>query len=42
VQVQEDLALATKLDGAAIGSVLSMLEINGHIRSLGAGNWTIA
>jgi DNA processing protein len=40
VAVQEDLALATNLDGAAIGSVLSMLEINGHIRSLGAGNWT--
>jgi len=42
VQVQEDLALATNLDGAAIGSVLTMLEINGQIRSLGAGNWTLA
>jgi DNA processing protein len=42
MQVQEELALATKLDGAAIGSVLTMLEINGHIRSLGAGNWIAA
>jgi DNA processing protein len=41
VQVQEDLALATDMDGAEIGSVLTMLEINGHIRSLGAGNWTV-
>jgi DNA processing protein len=42
VQVQEDLALATNLDGASIGSVLTMLEINGHIRSLGAGKWSIS
>jgi DNA processing protein len=42
VQVQEDLALATNLDGASIGSVLTMLEINGHIRSLGAGQWSIS
>jgi DNA processing protein len=42
VQIQEELALATELDGASIGSVLTMLEINGHIRSMGAGNWTLA
>jgi DNA processing protein len=42
IGVQEDLALATQMDGAQIGSVLTMLEINGHIRSLGAGKWTIA
>jgi DNA processing protein len=42
VKVQEDLALATNMDGAAIGSVLTMLEINGHIRSMGAGNWIAA
>jgi hypothetical protein len=30
------------LDGAQIGGVLTMLEINGHIRSLGAGNWIAA
>jgi DNA processing protein len=41
VREQEDLALATKMDGAAIGSILTMLEINGHIRSQGAGQWTI-
>jgi DNA processing protein len=42
VGIQEDLALATGLDGAAIGSVLTMLEINGQIRAIGAGNWTLA
>lgn len=42
INVQEDLALATKLDGAQIGSVLTMLEINGHIRSIGAGQWTLS
>jgi DNA processing protein len=42
VGVQEELAIATNLDGASIGSALTMLEINGHIRSLGAGNWTRA
>jgi DNA processing protein len=42
VHVQEDLAVATQFDGATIGSVLTMLEINGHIRSLGAGQWSIS
>jgi DNA processing protein len=42
IGVQEDLALATQMDGAQIGSVLTMLEINGHIRSLGAGQWDIS
>jgi DNA processing protein len=42
VKIQEELALATNLDGASIGSVLTMLEINGHIRSLGAGNWILS
>jgi DNA processing protein len=42
IKVQEELALAANIDGAAIGSVLTMLEINGHIRSLGAGNWVVA
>jgi DNA processing protein len=42
VQVQEDLALATDMDGAQIGGVLTMLEINGYIRSLGAGQWILA
>jgi DNA processing protein len=42
IKVQEELALAANIDGAAIGSVLTMLEINGHIRSLGAGNWILS
>jgi hypothetical protein len=33
--------LATKMDASVIGSILTMLEINGHIRSLGAGQWTV-
>jgi DNA processing protein len=37
---QEELARAAGLDGSSVGSVLTMLEINGLIRSLGAGNWT--
>jgi DNA processing protein len=39
---QEEIAVVSKLDGPAINSALTMLEINGYIRSLGAGNWTIA
>ncbi len=39
---QEELALETRLAGPQIASVLTMLEINGHIRPEGAGNWTIA
>jgi DNA processing protein len=42
MQVQEDLALTADLDGAAIGSILTMLEINGHIRPQGAGQWIIS
>jgi DNA processing protein len=42
ISVQEELALAAKLDGQNIGSVLTMLEINGQIRSLGAGQWAIS
>jgi DNA processing protein len=42
VCIQEDLALATGLDGAAMGSVLTMLEIKGYIRPMGAGQWTTA
>jgi DNA processing protein len=41
ISLQEDLALATKMDASVIGSILTMLEINGHIRSLGAGQWTV-
>lgn len=39
---QEDLALAAKMDGAEISQVLTLLEINGHIRAQGGGNWQAA
>ncbi|PJE65664.1 DNA-protecting protein DprA [Candidatus Saccharibacteria bacterium CG10_big_fil_rev_8_21_14_0_10_47_8] len=42
IHSQEELALASKLDAASISSLLTMLEIAGVARSLGAGNWTLA
>lgn len=42
IHSQEELALASKLDAASISSVLTMLEIAGVARSLGAGNWALA
>ncbi len=39
---QEELALLSKLDSATLGSTLTMLEISGHIRPLGGGNWTMS
>jgi DNA processing protein len=36
---QEELALAVKLDAPRISQILTMLEISGHIRSQGGGNW---
>lgn len=42
VHAQEELALKAKMDGAGIGRVLTTLEINGHIKPLGGGNWTAA
>lgn len=41
VNLQEELAVASKLNGAQIGSVLTVLEIAGHIRAAGAGMWTL-
>jgi|SRR5665213_15155 len=38
---QEDIALQIKLEPAEIASILTGLEINGYIRPLGAGQWTI-
>lgn len=38
----EELALASQLDVASLNSCLTMLEIAGVIRSLGAGRWTLA
>ncbi len=42
VTAQEELAVAAKMDGPALSSVLTMLEISGHIRPAGSGNWTIS
>lgn len=42
IHSQEKLALASKLDAASISSLLTMLEIAGVARSLGAGNWALA
>lgn len=36
---QEELALQVKVDAAALGSTLTLLQITGHIRPLGAGQW---
>jgi len=38
---QETLALSVKADGALVASALTGLEINGYIKPLGAGHWTI-
>lgn len=39
---QEQIALTSKLDAQTLSSTLTMLEINGHIRPLGGGSWTLA
>ena len=36
---QEELALAAGLDGPRIASTLTSLELRGHIRPAGSGNW---
>ncbi len=38
---QEELALKSKLSGPKISSTLTMLEIQGYIKPLGAGMWTV-
>lgn len=38
----EELALASQLEVASLNSCLTMLEIAGAIRSLGAGRWVLA
>jgi len=42
VESQEELALASDLDGAALGSTLTMLEMAGAVRPHGAGRLTVA
>ena len=39
---QEELAAAAQLEGSRLASVLTMLEIAGHIRPAGGGNWVAA
>jgi DNA processing protein len=39
---QEQLGAAAGLDGQLLSSTLTMLEISGHIRPAGGGNWLIA
>ncbi len=36
---QEELALASGLDGSQIAGTLTSLELRGHIRPAGSGNW---
>lgn len=38
---QEELAIKSKLDANLLNSVLTMLEINGYIKPLGGGNWSV-
>ncbi|HEU5004823.1 MAG TPA: DNA-processing protein DprA [Candidatus Saccharimonadales bacterium] len=42
ITAQEDLAIELSLDGASLATILTMLEINGHIRPAGAGYWLVA
>lgn len=39
---QEDLVSASRLAGPELASVLTMLEISGHIRPAGSGNWVVS
>jgi DNA processing protein len=42
LNAQEELAAAARLGGPELASTLTMLELSGHIRPAGAGNWVIA
>ena len=42
VSDQDELALRANLGGAQIAGILTMLELGGYIRPLGAGNWAVA
>jgi len=42
ISSQEELALASNLDGPSVISAITSLEIAGAIRSQGGGNWTLA
>ena len=40
ISAQEEVAMAAKLDGPAINTILTVLEIGGFIKPRGGGNWT--
>jgi len=42
LSAQEEIAAAAKLEGAQLASVLTMLELSGHIRPVGSGNWMVS
>jgi len=39
---QEEIALNASLSGAQAGSILTMLELSGHIKPMGAGHWAVS
>ncbi len=41
IRTQEELVLASQLSGPQFSTTLTELELQGYIRPLGAGNWTI-
>ena len=42
ITAQEEIAVTSKLEGARLASILTMLELSGHIRPVGGGNWVAA
>jgi DNA processing protein len=42
ISAQEDIATAARLDGPALASALTMLELSGYIRPAGSGNWVLS
>jgi DNA processing protein len=42
VSAKEQIALAAKLEGQRLASILTMLELAGYIRPAGSGNWVVA
>jgi DNA processing protein len=42
LNAQEDIALASRLNSAAVANALTMLELSGQIRPAGAGNWVLS
>jgi DNA processing protein len=42
LSAQEDIATAARLDGPALASALTMLELSGYIRPAGGGNWVLS